>query len=114
MQPSLTLWWPTRDFYYRTAFKLKFESSLSVGKVLTMQVIRHACESDIVYFDFGQGDAEYKRFWATNSHDVRRAAVGRGLRGYVVVLWFGLIWWLATHQWIRAQYRRIRAKLFGR
>lgn len=103
-----------RLHYYRTAFKLKFESSLSVGKVLTMQVIRHACESDIVYFDFGQGDTEYKRFWATNSHDVRRAAVGRGLRGYVFVLWFGLIWWLAKHQWIRAQYRRIRTKLFGR
>jgi len=97
--------------YYQTAFKLKFESSLSVGKVLTMQVIRHACESDIEYFDFGQGDSEYKRFWATNSHDVKRAAAGRGLRGYVVVLWFGLIWWLAKHQWIRAQYRRIRAKL---
>jgi CelD/BcsL family acetyltransferase involved in cellulose biosynthesis len=99
--------------YYQTAFKLNFESPLSVGKVLTMQVIRHACESDIESFDFGHGDAEYKRFWATNSHDVRRAAAGRGLRGYVFVLWCGLIWWLAKHQWIRAQYRRIRANLFG-
>lgn len=100
--------------YYQTAFKLKFESSLSVGKVLTMQVIRHACESDIEYFDFGQGDGEYKRFWATNSHDVKRAAAGRGLRGYVFVLWCGLTWRLAKQRWIRAQYHWLRQKLRSR
>jgi CelD/BcsL family acetyltransferase involved in cellulose biosynthesis len=101
-------------FYYQwTAFQLNYESSLSVGKVLTMWLIREACNKGLLSFDFGHGDGEYKRFWATNSHDVKRAAAGRGLRGYVVVLWFGLIWWLAKHQWIRAQYRRIRANLFG-
>jgi CelD/BcsL family acetyltransferase involved in cellulose biosynthesis len=97
--------------YYQTAFKLKYESSLSVGKILTMQVIRYACENDILHFNFGQGDSEYKRFWATNSHEVQRAAVGCGFRGSLFVLWFGFIWWLANHQWIRAPYYWLKRKL---
>ncbi|MGA2679657.1 MAG: GNAT family N-acetyltransferase [Sedimentisphaerales bacterium] len=97
--------------YYQTSFKLKYESSLSVGKILTMQVIRHACENDILHFNFGQGDAEYKRFWATNSHEVKRAAVGRGFRGYLFVLWFGLIWFLAKHKWIHTLYRGLKRKV---
>lgn len=100
-------------YYYKTAFKLQFESSLSVGKVLTMQVIRNACDHDILSFDFGQGDGEYKRFWATDFHNVYRAAAGRGLGGRLTVLCFAFVWWLAKHQWLLAQYRRIKRKLLG-
>ena len=99
--------------YQWTAFQLNYESSLSVGKVLTMWLIREACNKGLLYFDFGQGDAEYKRFWATNSYHVKRAAAGCGIRGYIFVVWFGFIWWLAKHQWIRAQYHRLRQKLWS-
>lgn len=99
-------------FYYQwTAFQLNYESSLSVGKVLTMWLIREACNKGLLSFDFGRGDAEYKRFWATNSHDVRRAAVGRGLIGYVFVIWSGFIWWLTKHRGIHVRYRWLRQKL---
>jgi CelD/BcsL family acetyltransferase involved in cellulose biosynthesis len=97
--------------YYRTAFKLKYESSLSVGKVLTMQIICDACNNGFLSFNFGHGDGEYKRFWATDIHYVNRAAVGCGLRGRLVVLCLGFAWWLAKHERIRIQYRRVRRRL---
>ena len=60
--------------YYWPAFKLKYESSLSVGQILLMQVVRDACGDGIISFDFLHGDAEYKRFWATNTSRVDRVA----------------------------------------
>ncbi|MHC4157794.1 MAG: GNAT family N-acetyltransferase, partial [Planctomycetota bacterium] len=71
------------------AFRLKYESSLSFGKILTMQMIHDACKEGILSFDFGMGDSEYKQFWATDNHSVERAVAGRGLWGYLLVLWYG-------------------------
>jgi CelD/BcsL family acetyltransferase involved in cellulose biosynthesis len=92
------------------AFNLEF-SSLSVGKVLFMQVIRDACNDGFLSFDFGHGDGEYKRFWATNKFEVNRAAVGRGLRGSLIVFYYGFIWWLAKHKWLLEKYRQLKRRL---
>jgi len=99
--------------YYRTAFKLKFDPSLSIGKILTMRVIRNACDNGVLYFDFGHSDAEYKRFWGTDSKYVSRIAAGQGFMGRagVICLWFA--WWLAKHEWLRKQYRRVKKNLFA-
>jgi len=92
------------------AFKLQY-ASLSVGKVLTKWTIRDACENGVFKFDFGHGDGEYKRFWATDRDDVNRAVVGRGLRGHLIVFCYGLIWWLAKQKWLLETYRGFKRKL---
>lgn len=94
-----------------TAFKLKYASSVSVGKVLTLMAIREAFNDDILSVDFGHGDVEHKRLWATGFHEVSRAAVACGFTGRLVVFWFAFIWWLAKHQWLLEQYRGVRRKL---
>ena len=91
-----------------TAFDLKYEHLRHVGKVLTMNAICDACEDGVLSFDFGHGDAPHKRFWATDSYDVNRVAVGRGLAGRLVVLWLAVRWWLANRKWIRTRYRACR------
>lgn len=94
-----------------TAFDRTYESLRSVGKVLTIASIRRACEEGLLSFDFGHGDSEWKRSWATDFYEVYRAVAGRGFAGRLVVLWFAFIWWLAKHQWLRAQYRGVRRRL---
>lgn len=94
-----------------TAFKLKYASSVSVGKLLIMMTIHKACDEGILSIDFGHGDAPHKRFWATGSHEVSRAAAGSGLIGGLAVLGFAAVWWLAKHQWLREQYRGFRRRL---
>ena len=94
-----------------TAFKMKYASSVSVGKILTMVAIHDACDDGIFYIDFGHGDAKHKRFWATDSHEVSRAAVGRGFIGVLATLGFATVWWLARNQWLRKQYRGFRRKV---
>lgn len=100
-----------RLYYKWTAFKLEHAESLSVGMVLTTRTIRKACEEGILSYDFGHGDAEYKRFWATDSHDVNRAVVGRGFCGSLIVFSYAFVWWLAKHKRLLATYRRLRRKL---
>lgn len=99
--------------YCWTAFRLEYES-LSVGKVLTNLTIRDACERGIRTFDFGHADAVYKRFWATDSHDVLRVVAGRGPRGLLSALRSILVWrlsriiWIKTiYMWIKTRYRRL-------
>jgi CelD/BcsL family acetyltransferase involved in cellulose biosynthesis len=99
--------------YCWTAFRLQFEP-LSVGKVLTGWTVRDACAAGAQSFDFGQGDGEYKRFWATDAHDVHRVVAGRGLGGTVVVLFRRAAWRLARVDWIKARYRAVRRWLKGR
>jgi CelD/BcsL family acetyltransferase involved in cellulose biosynthesis len=96
-----------------TAFKLKYASSLSVGKILTMMTIRDARNDGIFFIDFGHGDAPHKRFWATDSHEVRRAVAGRGFIGVLATLGIEMVWWLARNQWLRKQYRDFRRKVHG-
>jgi CelD/BcsL family acetyltransferase involved in cellulose biosynthesis len=90
------------------AFKLKYESSLSFGKVLTMWMIRDACQDGIESFDFGFGDSEFKQFWATDNHDVVMAVAGRGVLGYLIVLCYRAMWRLAENKWLFSLYRRFR------
>ena len=96
-----------------TAFKLKYASSVSVGKILTMMAIRDACDDGIISIDFGHGDALHKRFWATDYHEVSRAAAGRGFIGVLAILGFATVWRLARNQWLRKQYRGFRRKVQG-
>ena len=94
-----------------TAFKLKYKSQLSIGKFLLMQVIRNACEDGVQLFDFNYGDAEYKRFWATDCNKVYRVAAGRGFMGYLVVMFCYYFLQLKQIKWLHSFYRRVRMRL---
>lgn len=94
-----------------TAFKLKYASSLSVGKILTMMTIQDTCNDSISSIDFGHGDAPHKRFWATDSHEVSRTAAGRGFIGVLAIFGLATLWSLARNQWLRKQYRGFKRKI---
>jgi len=96
-----------------TAFKMKYASAVSVGKILTLMTIRDACDDGIISVDFGHGDAPHKRFWATDSYDVSRIAAGRGCIGILAILGFATVWRLARIQWLRNQYHAFRQKVHG-
>jgi CelD/BcsL family acetyltransferase involved in cellulose biosynthesis len=98
-----------RLYYAWTSFKLAYASSLSVGQVLTSRVIHDACDDGITLFDFGHGEAEYKRFWGTDEHGVHRFVTGRGVRGRLVAFLHFLIWRLATIKWCRSLYSSIKS-----
>jgi len=94
--------------YYWPAFKLKYQSSLSIGQILLMQVIRDVCNEGVISFDFLHGDAEYKRFWATNTSRVDRIMAVRGFRGHLIGMSYYLIWRLVEIKWFHSFYRRVR------
>lgn len=94
--------------YYWPAFKLKYESSLSIGQMLLMHLIRDACEEKVVSFDFVHGDAEYKRFWANECYSVYRIAAGRGFAGRLMTLSYYVVWLLGKTQWLRSFYDHVR------
>jgi CelD/BcsL family acetyltransferase involved in cellulose biosynthesis len=102
-----------RLYYAWTAFRLEYTSSLSVGQFLTNWTIRDACRDGILLYDFEHGDAEYKRFWSTNSYSVYRVVASRGFRGNFIAGFYFLEWRLAKIQWIRDLYRRLRMKIRG-
>ncbi len=97
--------------YFWPAFKLKYESSLSIGQMLLMHVIRDACEEGIQLFDFIYGDAEYKRFWATDCYKVYRVVAGRGFMGHLIVTFCYVFFRLGQIKWLHSSYRRIRIRL---
>lgn len=97
--------------YFWPAFKLKYKSSLSIGQMLLMHVIRDACEDGIQLFDFIYGDAEYKRFWATDCYKVFRVVAGRGFMGHLIVMFCYVFFRLEQIEWLRSFYRRIRMRL---
>ena len=97
--------------YYWPAFKLKYESSLSIGQMLLMHIIRDACQDGILLFDFVHGEGEYKRFWATDCHKVFRVMAGRGLVGRFVALSYYVVLQLRKIDWLRRSYRRMRVWL---
>lgn len=95
--------------YYRwPAFKLKYESELSIGQILLMQIIRDACDKNIQFFDFGHGDADYKRFWANNTQSVSWIVAGRVIPGRIAVLCYRIAWWLAGQKKLFQYYRRLK------
>jgi CelD/BcsL family acetyltransferase involved in cellulose biosynthesis len=97
--------------YFWPAFKLKYQSPLSIGRMLLMHVIRDACEDGIQCFDFIYGDAEYKRFWATDCHEVFRVAAGRGFMGHLIVMFFYTFLRLKEVKRLHSFCRRIRMRL---
>jgi CelD/BcsL family acetyltransferase involved in cellulose biosynthesis len=86
-----------RLFYEWTAFDLAYRH-LSVGQLLTRHVIRQTLEEGFGTFDFGQGDAAYKRFWATDHHYVSRLVAARGLRGITALHLRRVLWSLAQNR----------------
>lgn len=102
-----------RLYYAWTAFKLEHCSSLSVGQFLTKRTISDACHDKIVLYDFEHGEAEYKRFWSTDSYDVYRIVAGQGLCGrFLAIIYFGL-WELGRIQSVRSLYRRLKKMLLN-
>ena len=99
---------PRLEFVW-TAFRLKYEPR-SVGQVLLGWSIRDACAMGLQTYDFGHGDAEYKRFWSTGHHDVFRVVVARGLPGRLVAAGHELTWRLARVGWLRRLYRAVRVR----
>jgi CelD/BcsL family acetyltransferase involved in cellulose biosynthesis len=95
-------------YYHWPAFKLKYESGLSIGQILLMQSIRDACKEGVRFFDFGHGDAEYKRFWANKTQSVDWVVAGRGLPGHAVILCYRIAWWLAGQKKLFQFYRRLK------
>jgi len=102
---------PRLEFVW-TAFRLKYEPR-SVGQVLTGWTIRDACALGLATYDFGHGDAEYKRFWSTGANDVFRVVVARGPRGRLVAASHALAWRLARVGWLRRLYRALRDRGAG-
>lgn len=99
-----------QHYYFWPAFKLKYESSLSIGQMLLMHVIRDACEDGIQFFDFIYGDAEYKRFWATDCYKVFRVIAGRGVMGHLIVMFYYALFRLKRIKWLSSAYRRMRMR----
>ena len=97
--------------YFWPAFKLKYESPLSIGQMLLMHVVRDACEDGIQLFDFNYGDAAYKRFWATDCYKVFRVVAGRGFMGHLIVMFCYVFFWLGQIKWLHSFYRWIRKRL---
>jgi CelD/BcsL family acetyltransferase involved in cellulose biosynthesis len=95
-------------YYHWPAFKLKYESGLSIGQILLMQIIRDACNENIQLFDFEHGEAEYKRFWANKTHNVFWVVAGRGFPGRIVILCYRIAWWLAGQKKLFQFYRRLK------
>jgi CelD/BcsL family acetyltransferase involved in cellulose biosynthesis len=101
------------DFVW-TAFRLPYEP-LSVGKTLVQWIVRDACAEGFETFDFGHGDAAYKRAWATGEHSVERVAAGRGALAGVYVASCAILWDLARIAWLRSAREGLRRALrFGR
>lgn len=93
-----------------TAFKMEYDR-LSIGKILLGQVIRDACEEDLLILDFGHSDSEYKRFWSNDSHVVDRFFVGVSMAGKVVARSLHCGWRVARNPKIRIMLRTARLRL---
>jgi CelD/BcsL family acetyltransferase involved in cellulose biosynthesis len=79
--------------------------------MLLMLVIRDACEDGIQLFDFLYGDADYKRYWGIDRHEVYRVVTGRGFAGHLAVtFWYALLR-LRKVKWLHSFYRRFKMKL---
>jgi GT2 family glycosyltransferase len=92
------------------AFRLKYEA-YSVGKWLTSRLLEDCCGAGVTELDFGQGDADYKRFWANDSHQIDRVFVGCGAIGTVAAVALTLAWRAMRVPFVRHAARRVRTTL---
>ena len=90
-----------------TAFDLRYRR-LSIGKYLIGVVIEEACQSGLVSFDFGHGDAEYKRFWGNECYEVERVWLSRGFVADIVVAAYTVVWRVGRHERVRRVVRQLR------
>ena len=96
------------DLYYEwTAFDLAFRD-LSPGRLLAKHVIEEAGRDGFQSLDFGQGDAAYKRFWATDHHFVHRIAAARRPAGCSALLFYRALWSLPPTGRVLRSYRALR------
>ena len=93
--------------YTWTAFKLKYEK-LNIGNILTCYAIQDACKEGMLSFDFGHGDAEYKKFWSTDNYCIDRSIIGKGFQGRLLVLFYSTLWWLRKCKRLHRVYSKIR------
>ena len=96
-------------YYQYVAFKLKFKSTLSIGQILLMQIIKDACDKNIKYIDFGHGEGDYKKFWSNYSRDMNWVIAGHGLAGNLMILCYKLMWFIAGQKKILSFYQRIKS-----
>ena len=103
------------------SFDLKFTSSMSIGQILMMHVIRHSCENGISALDIGHGESDYKGFWAETSFYIDRAVAARGLTGRFIAFRSYIVWWLGANKRlhdvvhrIKVTFLRMRLKLTSR
>lgn len=94
-------------YYEWTAFNLAFRE-LSAGRLLTKHVIEEAGRDGFRSLDFGQGDATYKRFWATDHHFVHRIAAASGPSGCSALLLYRALWSLPPTGRVLRSYRALR------
>ena len=96
-----------RLHYRYPAFKLTYEH-LSVGQVLLQYSIADACREGLQAYDFGHSDADYKRFWATERHDVERVFVGRGAIGSLAAVGLAQAWRMTRNHIMRRWAQCVR------
>ena len=97
--------------YIWIAFKLKYASSLSVGQFLTNWTIRDACNNGVLMYNFGHGEARYKRSWSTDEHSVYKIVASRGARGSCLTAGYSILWRFAKIKWLRSLRRRMTTML---
>jgi len=56
-------------------------------------------------------NVKYKRFWATDCHEVFRVIAGRGFMGHLIVMFCYYFLRLKQIKWLHSFYRRIRMGL---
>jgi CelD/BcsL family acetyltransferase involved in cellulose biosynthesis len=95
--------------YRYPAFKLAYEH-LSVGQVLLQHSIADACREGVSVYDFGHGDADYKRFWANDCHHIERAFIGRGLLGAAAATGLAFAWRAVRHGRLRRALKAVLRK----
>jgi len=90
-----------------TAFRLRYRER-SPGKALVHRVVRDACSLGMTAFDFGHGDAAYKRAWATEVHAVERVIAWRGARAAPYAASCACVWRASRVEWLRSIRRFMR------
>lgn len=81
---------------------------ISPARLVLEHLVRWSFERQLAVFDFGPGDAAYKRRWADSSERVFDDVIPLDAWGHVMAIWHhGALRRLARLGWLRAAYRRL-------